>query len=414
MLRPNDALPAIHAQYRWVIVVIASLAMAGTLPGRTHGLGLITKPLLEDLRITEVLFGALNFWAIVVGAAFCFPVGRIVDRFGSRGVLTIVSAVLGIVVILTGFVSGPWTLFAALVLSRGLGQGALSVISTAMIGKWFTRHVGPAMGVFAVLLAIGFIVGVLGVGAAIQSHGWRLAWQQLGCVLLFGLAPIGWLGIRSTPESCDLQVEGVGHDVDTAERRIDLDLRAALASPAFWVFTSASCLFGFIWSGITLYNEFILAGRGFGRDEFYQVMAIITGAGLLANLAGGWMATRWPLGRLLGLGMTLLAASLLAFPLVRTNLELIGYACTLGIAAGLITVVHFTFYPQAFGRTHLGQIQGFFQVLSIFTSALGPLALAWCKEWCGSYEALFLAVAPLSLALAAAAVWTRMPVRPPQ
>src|SRR5262245_61570354 len=127
-------------EYRWVIVLVASLAMTGTLPGRTHGLGLITRPLLADLSLSALELGTLNFWSIVLGAAFCWPSGRLIDRFGTRGILTAVAAALGIVVILTGYVRGPWQLFAALLLTRGLGQGALSVISTAMIGKWFTRQ----------------------------------------------------------------------------------------------------------------------------------------------------------------------------------------------------------------------------------------------------------------------------------
>ena len=34
--------------YGWYVVAMAALAMVGTLPGRTQGLGLITEPLLGD------------------------------------------------------------------------------------------------------------------------------------------------------------------------------------------------------------------------------------------------------------------------------------------------------------------------------------------------------------------------------
>ena len=37
-----------HPGYAWVIVVVAALAMVATLPGRTHGLGMITERLLAD------------------------------------------------------------------------------------------------------------------------------------------------------------------------------------------------------------------------------------------------------------------------------------------------------------------------------------------------------------------------------
>src|SRR5262245_3494798 len=396
---------------RWIIVVVASLAMTATLPGRTHGIGLITKPLLEDLSLSETTFGIINFWSILLGAAFCWPIGRIIDHFGTRGTLATVAASLGVVVIAMGNVASWWALFIALVLTRGLGQGALSVISTSMIGKWFNRRVGMAMGVFAILLAIGFIVSVLAMGEGIKRSGWRWAWQQMGWYLLVGLAPLALLftgapdGVRAGAVK-DTQNESLADD-----EQDDFTLLAALATPAFWTFSAASCLFGCAWSAITLYNELILESRGFSRDDFYRVMAIITGVGLVANLGGGWLATRWPLGRLLGIGMLTLAASLVAFPWVRTHAGLWSYAITFGVASGLVTVVHFAFHPQAFGKTHLGQIQGFFQVLSVFTSALGPLILAWCKEWSGSYEGLFLAVAPVSLVLAVAAAWVPMPTQ---
>src|SRR5882724_11877727 len=85
--------------YGWVNLTVAALAMVGTLPGRTQGLGLITEQLLADLQIDRVAFARINLWATLVGALFCLGVGRVIDRFGSRVVLTIVTVSLGIVVV---------------------------------------------------------------------------------------------------------------------------------------------------------------------------------------------------------------------------------------------------------------------------------------------------------------------------
>src|SRR5262245_44312670 len=240
---------------RWIIVVVASLAMTATLPGRTHGIGLITKPLLEDLSLSETTFGIINFWSILLGAAFCWPIGRIIDHFGIRGTLATVVASLGVVVIAMGRVSSPWALFAALILTRGLGQGALSVISTAMIGKWFDRRGGVAIGVLAVLLAIGFIVSVLAMGEGIKHSGWRIAWQQMGWILVVVLTPIALLFSSSPEASRDEARRDAANEAPTDRSHGDFTLREALATPAFWTFSAASCLFGCAWSAITLYNE---------------------------------------------------------------------------------------------------------------------------------------------------------------
>ena len=46
-------MPARSPYYGWFVLLVAAAAMVGTLPGRTQGLGLITEPLLADLKITR-------------------------------------------------------------------------------------------------------------------------------------------------------------------------------------------------------------------------------------------------------------------------------------------------------------------------------------------------------------------------
>ena len=70
------------------IVAAASLAMAATLPGRSHGMGLITKPLLaEYASLSLAEFGQINMAATLAGGLLCLPCGWLIDRFGVRAVL---------------------------------------------------------------------------------------------------------------------------------------------------------------------------------------------------------------------------------------------------------------------------------------------------------------------------------------
>ena len=52
----------------------------------------------------------------------------------------------------------------------------------------------------------------------------------------------------------------------------------------------------------------ILEQRGFDASTYHTVLVISTLVGLLANFGGGWLATRWPIQRLTGVGMAVLAA----------------------------------------------------------------------------------------------------------
>ena len=385
--------------YGWVVLIVAAVAMTATLPGRTHGLGLVSKPLMADLGISEVTYTLVNSWAVVIGAAFCFPVGRLIDRVGARGVLAGVAAALGAAVLLMAQVSTVLWLAVTLTLVRGLGQGALSVVSMAMVGKWFTRRLGLAMAVFTVLLSVGFIASTLGVGGAVGQFGWRNTWAGVGVACL-ALAVVGWLIVRSTPESVG-QVPDV--PADETATSIDVPLAAALRSPAFWAFTASAALFNFVWSAITLLSESLTADRGLGHDAYVAMMGMMVAGGLPANLLCGWLAPKVGLGRLQLAGMTALAAAMAAYPHLTTETHALLYGLALGAAGGVVTVVFFTVNGELFGRRHLGAIQGTAQLVSVLASAAGPLVLATVRERAGASDVFFDACAPAAVALGLAA-----------
>jgi hypothetical protein len=85
----------VNVYYGWVVLGVAALAMVGTLPGRTQGLGLITEPLLVDLGVDRVRFAQFNLVATLAGSVMCFGIGGLVDRRGSRLVLTMLALLLG-------------------------------------------------------------------------------------------------------------------------------------------------------------------------------------------------------------------------------------------------------------------------------------------------------------------------------
>jgi MFS family permease len=132
--------------------------MMGTLPGRTQGLGLVTEPLIADLHIDRVSYATVNLWATLLGAAFCLPCGRLLDRFGSRVVLSLVALALGISVVAMRSMESVGAVFMAVTLTRGFGQSALSVVSLALVGKWFARRLNFAMGIYSPLVGVGFII----------------------------------------------------------------------------------------------------------------------------------------------------------------------------------------------------------------------------------------------------------------
>ena len=393
--------------YGWVVLAVAALAMVGTLPGRTQGLGLITEPLLQDVGIDRVRFAEMNLVATLTGSIFCFGIGGMVDRRGSRIVLTLIALLLGLVVITMSTVSGAIALLILITLTRGFGQSALSVVSLAMPGKWFRRRLTYAMAVYAIVLSIGFMAAFPAVGALVSGRGWRFAWASIGIALIVGLAPLAWLLVPREPDS-NAEIDSAADD-EVAERSSDATLGDALRSGSFWVFGIASAMYGLIASGIGLFNESILAERGFSPDIYYQALAVTAITGLAGNFGAGAWADRGSLRRVLIAALLLLTVALTALPHVTTPAHVYAQAVAMGVAGGFVTVVFFSFWGRAYGRTHLGRIQGVAQALTVFASATGPLLFAWCVEVTGSYATAFYALAASMVLLAIAALVVRVP-----
>ena len=404
---PLDASPASRPYYGWSVLLVAAMAMVGTLPGRTQGLGLITEPLLRDLGLDRVTYAQLNLWATLAGAGFAVGIGRVMDRFGARVVMTAVAVALGLVVCVMSGVRSVAALALWVTLTRGLGQSALSVISITTVGQWFVKRIDAAMAVYSIVLSVGFMIAFPIVGWAVQRGGWRSAWLAVGLTLLAGLAPLSWLVVR--PGS-DQGPTGVKPGSDRGQGGViagsgqgqggvrpgsdpgltpDVSLGNALRTPAFWVFALGTALYGLVASGIGLFNESILAERGFGAEVYYETLAVTAMTGLAGNFLGGWLATRASIGNLLAASMFVLAAGLAVLPHVSTQAEVMSWAAAMGIGGGIVMVLFFSVWPRMFGRGHLGRIQGAAQTLTVFASAVGPLLLALCVSWTGSYQGMF-------------------------
>ncbi len=94
---------------------------------------------------------------------------------------------------------------------------------------------------------------------------------------------------------------------------------------------------------------------------------------------------------------------LAALPHVTSLAHVMAWAGAMGIGGGIVMVLFFSVWPRVYGRRHLGRIQGSAQALTVLASAVGPLLLAWCVAWTGSYQAMFriLAVAIACIGIAA-------------
>ena len=449
--QPDIRLQPSWLHYGWVNVVVAAVAMAATFPGRTHGLGMFTEALKRDFDISNTVWAQLNLGATLIGALFCIPIGWLVDRCGTRWILTFNYLTFGWAVLWMSQAADSLQLFFALLLTRGLGQSALSVVSITLVAKWFKgSSLGFAMAIYSVLMGMMFagLTKLVSIALLDLHWDWREALAAMGWGLL-GLAPLSLICTRSSPSkpsSFRRQEDGIDQPDEDNELKHALTAQAptpiqqavtarpmqsgsagpalrspeteelegatlseALRTPAFWVFSLSVSFYGLISSGIFLFNEEIFRDNNIAREAYHGALMLSFIAGIASKFVAAWLSGSWGIHRLLAASMAVLMAALLALPYVREAWQAYLYAIAMAIAGGVVALVFFAIWGQAFGRREVGRIQGIAQMLTVLASALGPLLFGWCRDQYDSYLPAFRSMAPVAFALAIACWLTPLP-----
>ena len=176
-------------------------------------------------------------------------------------VLTLVTAALGLSVIGMSAATGPAGLACWLLLVRGFGQtpvGGQHGRDRQMVPPPRRHGDGRVCRVADVRLHCQRVGR--GRRRSAVGMGVGLARARVG---IAGAVPLFWLLARNTPESCGLAPDERSEGDQTAAAGSDsYTLRQALATPAFWVIVLGGSAFNLVWSGVTLFNESILAERG--------------------------------------------------------------------------------------------------------------------------------------------------------
>lgn len=391
--------------YGWGPILVGAMAMAATYPGRTHGLGMVTEPLLADLNLAtpegRVFYASLNFWGTLLGAFFCLPVGWLFDRYDRRVILIANMLLLGMSVIWMSTVQSWHALFVAIVLTRGLGQSALSVVSLTIVAKSFnSQRIGLAMAWYAILSVPFHLFLIKGVGWALTDGdlSWRTVWGSVGGGLIAMSVFAFALRRQETKPSTHAAIGGTGST-----------LAQALSTPAFWVFSLTISLWGMIYAGVALFNVDIFRERGFDEKVYFNILSLITVVALISKLFFGWLVNFVSLSRLLSMCLILTSLSLFGLPLASRTWHAYAYGVCIGIASGAVALLFFATWGKLYGQKELGRIQGVAQMLTVFASASGPLIFSYSKQITTSYTLIFQLLATIVLFMALIAWFTPLP-----
>ncbi len=419
--------------YGWVIAGTGALGVLASIPGQTMGVSVFTDDLLAATGLSRIALS--NAYLVgTLASGLLLPFGGVLfDRFGARPLAILACWGLAATLCFLAYIDRvsqsiahslpalPGTAVSLVVLClaftalRFSGQGMLTMVSRAMVSKWFERRRGQVAGMLGVVINFGFSLAPAVLGAWIGLSGWRGAWVGMAALIALGMAPLAWLCFRDNPEECGLHMDGDEHatlsgEAVPAEPEERVYTRGeALRTLVFWVFTLALAIQSMVYTGITFHIVDLGAEHGLARASalqlFVPIAVVSTAMGFVVGVAADRVRLQW-------LVMTMLvfqAAGFYGFahladPWLRA-LAVAGWGLSGGFYGPLTTVA----IPKLFGRRHLGAISGAMMSVLVIASALGPSALAASRHWLDSYRPGLLALCALSALAFALAPLARTP-----
>ncbi|QTP57919.1 MFS transporter [Billgrantia antri] len=368
--------------------VVIALGVSQTLAwGSTYYLpAILAVPMARDLGLsTGTVFAAFSS-ALVVSALLGPAVGRRIDRFGGRDVLTVSSLVFALGLVLLGLAAGPMMLWAGwLVIGVGMGMGLYESAFSTLAGLYGREARGPITGI---TLLAGFastvcwpITGWLNV-----EFGWQNACVTWAAVhLLLGL-PLNRLLIPFGTQPPMTHAEAA-----TAEANSTWLPMALLA----FVFAVT----WFVSTAMAAHLPWLLQIAGLTPAGAIAAAALVGPAQVAARLLEFSLLKRFH--PLLSAKLAVVAHPIGALGVMTLGAPLATLFVLLhGGGNGILTIAKGTLPLATFGPHGYGLRQGVLMVPARFGQALAPLAFALLIERFGTQALLFSSVLGLAALVA--------------
>ena len=386
-----------RADYRWIILStgFAILFFNG---GSRSALGLMLKPMVDDLEWSRTAL-SLGITAYMMVSALAMPfVGRLADRYDLRWIMGAGVIVSAVGVGLMSLIASPWQLFAVYGLVFALGNAGISnPIVSVMIVRWFPDRRGVANSVAVSGNAIGQLVIVGLLAQSLVRFGWRVSYAALGLANLAILAPVVFAAVRAAPAPVAQPERPSGGNHPAPEPATDLRQVPLLTSVQLWLLGGIYAICGFQDFFVQTHVVAFALDTGFGTVIAANLLALMGVMGLLGVLASGFLADRMGPGRptllcfVMRIGIFLLVLLSPAKPAVMVFALLYGFTF---LMTAPLTVI---FSGNIFGTARLGRISGTISMIHQISGGLGALTGALAFDIWGSYDRAFALMLVLSV-----------------
>jgi MFS family permease len=362
--------------------------------GLRYSVTVFFMPLQKEFGWTSAMTaGSVTafFWIYGVAALF---LDRLYRSLGVRKIVFLGGILLGVGGILCSFASELWHLYASWGILAAVGSSILYTVPTMVLGRFFEKHRGKAVGWSSIGVSIGQAALVPFAAWIIANFGWRPAYITLSSLVMAGVAVPGYFIFRENPESLGLKKDGGNLTREEEEQTSQVQrtegwktsdalrnrsLILILVSYFFLVGTTISMLTFVVPHIIRLGVDPLLASTAMGVIGFMSAIG-----SFMFGLVSDWMGRKYTIAMLsAGIATAMFVSTIIPPDMIALYAWVTLYGLTYGGAPEQYAAIVTDYFGA---RKDIG-LFGYVMFAGAMGGGLFPLIGGYLSDMTGSYYA---------------------------
>jgi predicted MFS family arabinose efflux permease len=379
--------------YGWFILLLSFLALLAV-QGFRSSVGAFIVPWENDFNTSRSTISLLVTFSLIIYGISQPVIGKMIDKWGVRNILSFSTLIVGLSAVLTFFVTDPWQVFIlyGIVASIGFG-GASGVTATVAVANWFQKKKGLALGVITSGMSSGQLVFVPLSLFLINRIGWEWTVLALGIFLSAIAFPLLFIFLRTFPADKGLHPYGGNGDQQNYKCNYEIGpdttnkTKRWFNTRKFWYLALPYFICGYTTVGLMDTHLIPFShGHGFTDSATGIAVSLLAAFNIIGTLLSGQISDQWSPKNFLVLLYILRAISIIL-------LLVTGHTFLLFVFAGLFGLVDFaTITPTSvlateyFNKQSVGLTLGLLSLSHQVGAALGAYVPGVLYDLTGSYN----------------------------
>ncbi|MDO3661123.1 MFS transporter [Bacillus sp. C28GYM-DRY-1] len=387
--------------YAWIIVSVTFLILLAV-QGVRLSFGAFVEPWEQQFSMDRGTISLISTLSFIVYGLSQPVIGRLVDKWGARAVLSWSALLTGVSIFLTYFVTSPWQLFLLYGLGVSLGVGGASnVAASVLVVNWFSKKRGLAFGIMEAGFGAGQMLLVPGSLMLIHWFSWKLTVVVLGLLLIVIVFPAALLMLRNNPSEKNAEpIGGLAAAEETAPNTTALSVTGMFRMRQFWFLILPFLICGFTTVGLMDTHLIPFShDHGFSTTVTSAAVSLLAGFNIAGILLSGIVADRWSSRKILCFLYAVRALSIVILIYSHEPYLLLAFAILFGLVDFATVAPTQMLATQYFQNYSIGLMIGWLSLAHQIGSALGAYVPGVIYTVTGEYTlAFYLSIGMLVLA----------------